>query len=633
MVDTTFPVRRPQPRSQSKKPIFSPEAIQIKETLGLILESYNRLGGKDLKSILKSYKQFYIDFIQTEKRASYQYKIHSSNNRQSDLWKIIKTETSQSNKSQPFPPQEDLNNFFVSVSNQSPTILPCDHPAHSKPVNFFLNPIAPTEILCIIQNLKPKSTPDIYYLNTQLVKWSASYIAEPLTDIFNACYEQAQVPDRMKVAKIKPIFKKDDPTDCSNYRPIAVLPVFSKVFESALLSRFLDFLRAQQILNDSQFGFRSGRSTVDAVRSLMNFVWEAMQGGEETRAVMCDLSKAFDTIHHDRLLERMENYGIRGMPLQLFRSYLHNRQQAAYCDGDLSSFQPVRGGIAQGSLMGPALFCLFINDLPEHVSGRVVLFADDTTLLTRDSNPDLLDSKSDKMLADAKKWFDTNGLKLNEDKTAKLNFTSKRNIPCIEKSSAKLLGITIDTRTTWAPHIEDLVTTLSRAIYAIRRVRQIVVLCYHALFHSRLSYGLELWGGSAHVERIFVQQKRAVRAVVQAGWTTHCKPLFKRLKVMTLPSMYTLQLLLRARREMIDLPTREDCATRKLRNAGHLNIPFHRIDTTAIQHKHLRLFNCWSDDWRAKPYKRFKLDLQKALSQEACYDMKEIINLIKYGME
>ena len=631
IVNSALPIR--QIRQQCTKK-FTPslETQRIKSTLQLIQESYNQLGGEDLKDFLKSYKEFYLSAIQNEKRQRYMNILYETENKQKKVWDIIKTETSKMSRTVgPLPPKEQLNDFFSSVAGPSYTDLPTYtnniSPAHQ---TFFLTPVTPMEIVTTINNLKTKTSMDTNYLNTTILKWSAGFVAEPLSEIINTCFEDAVVPTRMKVAKIIPIYKKGDPTDCSNYRPIAILPVFSKVLEATMLTRIMCFLHQQQILHENQYGFRKGRSTTDAVRSMLNLVWDAMENGEDTQAIMCDLSKAFDCVRHGNLLDKLESYGIRGQPLRLLKSYLHGRRQGVYAEGELSSLVNIDIGVAQGTLMGPMMFCLYMNDLPEYVSTSVILFADDTTLLTSDKHLETLQTKTERGLEEAEKWFNENGLKLNKDKTSSIYFTSKRNTS-IEKTSTKLLGIMLDTRLTWLNHVDALVPALSTATYAIRRVRQIIgedaaLLSYHSLFHSRLTYGLELWGGSAHAERIFILQKKAVRAIRQVSWTTHCKPIFRHLNIITLPGAYIYQLLIRAKREASNKQTRGESTTRKLRNEQHLTVPFHRINMTSHQHRHLHLYNNLPSTWRAKPLNEFQRDMKKLLKEMAFYDVSEFVN-------
>ena len=213
-----------------------------------------------------------------------------------------------------------------------------------------------------------------------------------------------------------------------------------------------------------------------------------------------------------------------------------------------------------------------------------------------------------------------------------MHFTTARN-KNIPTSSAKLLGITLDTRLTWANHIESLIKTLSTATYAIRRVRQIIgreaaLLTYHALFHSRMSYGLELWGESAHAEKVFVVQKQAIRAVEKTEPTSHCKPLFRKYKVMTLPAVYVYQQILRARKEAYSLKTRGISTQRILRNSNHTDIPFHRTNTTHQQHKHIRLLNSLPEEWLQKSKNGLQKDLKELLCQEPIYNVEAFFEIM-----
>ena len=436
--------------------------------------------------------------------------------------------------------------------------------------SMYLKPVTSYEIANIIKSLKTKNTMDVNHLNTKIIQSTANYICEPLTTIINSCFEQGVIPDRMKMAKVIPVYKNGNTNDCTNYRPIAVLPVFSKVMESAMMSGLVSFLDGQRILTSHQNGFRKGRSTMDAIQSLLDYVWTAMEDGDDAHAILCDLSKAFDCLRHDILLQKLERSGIRGQPLALMTSYFTNRRQAVYVDGRLGEFLPNVNGVAQGSLIGPLTFCMYINDLPSNIQGHVILFADDTTLVNRDKTLETLDNKAAAMIHEAKTWFQQNGLTLNERKTSHIKFTNKRNTK-IEKTSAKLLGITLDTRFTWKDHIQDLSPRLATSLYAVRRVRQLVgveaaLTTYHAMFHSRMTYGLRLWGESAHAIKIGTLQKAAIRAIEQVPSTTHCKPLFRKYKILTLASVYLQSQLVRAYKELPNNPTRHQTTSLCLRN-------------------------------------------------------------------
>ena len=183
----------------------------------------------------------------------------------------------------------------------------------------------------------------------------------------------------MKIAKVIPIFKKGNPLEMSNYRPISLLTSFSKILEKLIYTRTIDFFRSCQILSNSQFGFREKHTTSHAILHFINNVANALDNHSHTIGIFLDYSKAFDTIDHDILLSKLSYYGVRGKALDWFRSYLSNRQQFVSLDGTISSSKPVTCGVPQGSLLGPLLFIIYINDF-QNSSTKLsfILFADDS---------------------------------------------------------------------------------------------------------------------------------------------------------------------------------------------------------------------------------------------------------------
>lgn len=168
------------------------------------------------------------------------------------------------------------------------------------------------EIQQIIQRIKPSDALDIYGMNTKMLKKCYQTLSEPLADIINACFEGSRVPAELKVARVSPIFKSGKTTLPDNYRPISVLPTISKVLEAAILTRLTSFLKKYNILSGRQFGFREGRTTVDAILSILDSVWEALESGEDCAIIVCDLSKAFDCMQRNILLQKLERHGVRG---------------------------------------------------------------------------------------------------------------------------------------------------------------------------------------------------------------------------------------------------------------------------------------------------------------------------------
>lgn len=215
-----------------------------------------------------------------------------------------------------------------------------------------------------------------------------------------------------------PLFKGGDIKEPSNFRPISLLPTLSKVIEKLVKNRMCNYLQSLNIITDKQFGFREAKSTHDAVCSFLEEVYVGLIQGGVMAAVFCDLCKAFDCVDHEILLLKLEKYGFRGRALAWFRSYLEGRYQCVMCSGKKSSPLSVCCGVPQGSVLGPILFLLYINDLTElHISGHFTLFADDTSILWQAKDIEHLKGIISKDLSFIKEWFNSNHLCLNLSKT------------------------------------------------------------------------------------------------------------------------------------------------------------------------------------------------------------------------
>ena len=194
-------------------------------------------------------------------------------------------------------------------------------------------------------------------------------------------------PSILKIGKITPIFKKDDEQLLENYRPISTLPIFGKIFEKLIYSRLYGFFASNGILNKNQFGFRQGHSTSHALNYWINHIQKAIKKGNHVLGIFIDLSKAFDTIDHDILIKKLENYGIRGVALELIKRYLTDRTQYVNVLGESSEKLHVLFGVPQGSCLGPLLLLIYINDLPNiSIDTNFVLFADDTNIFVKAVN-------------------------------------------------------------------------------------------------------------------------------------------------------------------------------------------------------------------------------------------------------
>ena len=227
-----------------------------------------------------------------------------------------------------------------------------------------------------------------------MIKAVAGELASPLSQLLNLCMREGHYPGSFKVARVVPVFKAEDPTQFSNYRPVSVLPVLSQVFERVLYARLTKFLDQHEVIIPGQYGFRTGHSTAMAISDMVEKVRAAWNGKEVALGVFIDLKKAFDTVDHEILLQKMGHYGIRGVANKLIKSYLSDRTQYVCYGGYESEKGVVECGVPQGSVLGPLFFLLYVNDMVASCRElELVLFADDTNLFAKGKNPAELISK------------------------------------------------------------------------------------------------------------------------------------------------------------------------------------------------------------------------------------------------
>ena len=229
--------------------------------------------------------------------------------------------------------------------------------------SFFLNETTPDEIDKYLKKLDIKKASDLYGISPFLVKTSSEKIENQLSIIFNLSFVQGIVRNKLKIGVIYPIHKGDSKFICSNYRPISILPIFSKIIEKLMHKRLTSFLEKYEILFKHQYGFQKGKSTEHAIIDLHSSIIKAIEKKEKECAAFIDFAKAFDTVNHKILLKKLEFIGIRGIQLKWFDSDLSNRQQSVKIGQDISDFKTVKCGVPQGSVLGLLLFLIFINNI------------------------------------------------------------------------------------------------------------------------------------------------------------------------------------------------------------------------------------------------------------------------------
>ena len=459
---------------------------------------------------------------------------------------------------------EEFNNHFCSIGKKLSDKVDASNSRRFSTYltrhvssSMFFSPVTSMEVYNIINLLNPNKSCGPNSVDVKYLKSAAVVIAPVLALLCNACLTLGVFPSCLKISKVIPIYKAGDKTNVTNYRPISLLSCFSKILEKLFYTRTIDFLNHENVLLSTQYGFRRNYSTSHAIIDILSTCYDNIEKKLYSGLVLLDLAKAFDTVDHYILLQKLDHYGLRGIVNDFLKSFLKDRSQFVSIDNSHSSLSTINIGVAQGSALGPLLFLLYINDISNSIDSTPRLFADDTCLLVTSPSLKQLKSSLTSEINRVSMWVRANKLTFNPAKSNLLIITPKLNSPSINidiqctdgliksVNKAKYLGTLLDAKLTFSDHIKALETKVSRSVGILSKLKYFLpqdalLKLYYALIHSHLNYGILAWGYTYHsyLLKLMRLQNKAIRIVTCSGWNNSAFPLFKKTNVLTIPLLF-----------------------------------------------------------------------------------------------
>lgn len=513
----------------------------------------------------KTYRNKVNALIKKSKKEQYT-AIINENNKPSNVWKLFReVGASKKNASasvfslnvngQKIENHEEIanefNNFFVTVaskikepiqhSNFKKLRTYCDKKV-PKDIYFDIPEITKCQVEKYLKTIDVSKATGLDEIGPRLLRISAPYISESITYLCNQSIKMGIFPDKWKEGKVTPLLKTGDKDDPNNYRPISILPVLSKLLEKHVHDHVMEFLVSYNLLHTTQSGFRPNHSCETALAYMIDNWLGAINKGQMIGAVMVDFKKAFDLVDHALLLRKLHHYKFSDTTINWFSSYLLNRSQKVCINNTISGAAPINSGVPQGSILGPLMFLMFINDLPLYTNlVNTDLYADDTTLYEMNTSVQSIKNKLESALENLSKWCNKNGMLINAAKTKVMLVTTHQrqvclNVDCLDlrlngetlkmTQNDKVLGVHIDKNLTWSMHIDKIAKKIATNLWLLNTIKEFLLIEHRVQFYKtyiqpHIDYCSIIWSGTSqtNLNRLYKLQKRACKIILDYEYT------------------------------------------------------------------------------------------------------------------
>jgi len=457
-----------------------------------------------------------------------------------------------------------LNDYFRNVPIKLAKTLPkakhsFEYYLNNAPTsqsNLMVESVTQDDVFLALKGIKPKKGLDSDGISTFLLKELRHQLAHPLTTIFNRCIKEATWPGAFKIARVVPIPKKGNSISVENYRPISLLPAMSKVLERVVHKQIREHIETRGLLTEDQFGFRPGRCTQHAIMKTVAKIQSNLNEKRKVAVTLLDVSKAFDTVSSEILLQKLQRYGFGKSLLDLIQSYLSNRWQFVDTGGAKSNLVKLETiGVPQGSILGPLFFIIYINDLSYTFNSTpsktdLTKFADDALLLHSNKCAAKLGEEMTEQLDVAVDWFAANKLSINKSKTELLLYGTTP-LECKVKmkgdvvtpvEKAKYLGVILDNKLSFKDHMLKVIGKVKAGTYMLQSCKQFLprkvrLDVFNALIKSHAEYCLPVWGNLCrkdHIKQLDLVLKKGIRMVGNLGRFAHTGDFSREMKILNL---------------------------------------------------------------------------------------------------